>query len=62
MWVVEVADSFVRLDGNHPLAGATLHFKVEVMSIRPATATELEHGHVHDNDDADAIDSGAYTH
>jgi FKBP-type peptidyl-prolyl cis-trans isomerase SlyD len=63
MWIVEVADSFVRLDGNHPLAGQTLHFKVEVVSIRPASPLELDHGHVHaDDDDSDPIDSGAYTH
>lgn len=63
MWVVEVLDDVVRLDGNHPLAGQTLHFKVEVVSIRPASASELEHGHVHDDDgEEDAIESGAYTH
>ena len=37
----------VTVDGNHPLAGETLHFAVEVTHVRPATAEELEHGHVH---------------
>ena len=37
----------VILDGNHPMAGITLHFDVEVTDIREATREELEHGHVH---------------
>jgi FKBP-type peptidyl-prolyl cis-trans isomerase SlyD len=47
--VVEVTDDEVTVDGNHPLAGKTLTFNCTVTSVRPATATELEHGHVHDN-------------
>ena len=35
------------IDGNHPLAGETLTFDVEVADIRDATADELEHGHIH---------------
>lgn len=45
--VREVADGHVMLDGNHPLAGTTLHFDVEITDVRPATAEELDHGHVH---------------
>ena len=37
----------VFIDGNHPLAGQTLQFSVEVQSIREATQEELSHGHVH---------------
>ena len=37
----------VTIDGNHPLAGEQLTFEVEVMDIRPATETEMEHGHIH---------------
>lgn len=37
----------IFLDGNHPLAGQTLHFEVEVLSTRAASKEELEHGHVH---------------
>ncbi|MFL9591671.1 peptidylprolyl isomerase [Aeromonas schubertii] len=45
--VVEVSEAFVKVDGNHPLAGVTLGFKVEIKDVRPATAEELAHGHVH---------------
>jgi FKBP-type peptidyl-prolyl cis-trans isomerase SlyD len=37
----------IQVDGNHPLAGETLHFAVEVMAVRDATEEELSHGHVH---------------
>lgn len=45
--VVEVADGHAMLNGNHPLAGVTLHFNVEITDVRMATADELSHGHVH---------------
>lgn len=45
--VKEVSDGTVLLDGNHPLAGVTLNFDVEVIDVREATAEELSHGHVH---------------
>lgn len=37
----------VKIDANHPLAGKTLSFDVEMLAIREATTEELEHGHVH---------------
>lgn len=37
----------VTVDGNHEMAGKTLHFEVEVLSVRDATAKEIDHGHVH---------------
>jgi FKBP-type peptidyl-prolyl cis-trans isomerase SlyD len=40
-------DQSVRLDFNHPLAGAELHFDVKVVGLRPATPEEMSHGHVH---------------
>ncbi len=45
--VTAVAGDMVTLDGNHPLADQRLHFDVEVVGVRAATAEELEHGHVH---------------
>jgi len=45
--VVGVAGNEITLDGNHPLAGETLHFDVEVTQVRAATEEELVHGHVH---------------
>ena len=35
------------IDTNHPLAGQTLTFDVEVVELRAATAEELTHGHAH---------------
>lgn len=45
--VIEIADDGITIDGNHPLAGETLHFSVEVVEVRDATEEEVEHGHVH---------------
>jgi FKBP-type peptidyl-prolyl cis-trans isomerase SlyD len=45
--VVSVSDDMINIDANHPLAGQTLHFEIEVLSIREASAEEISHGHVH---------------
>lgn len=45
--VVGVDDDNITLDTNHPLAGKTLHFEVEIIEVRDATPEELDHGHVH---------------
>lgn len=45
--VTKVERDFVTVDGNHPLAGRTLHFSVEVAEVRKATHEEVSHGHVH---------------
>jgi len=45
--VTRVENDKVFIDGNHPLAGKTLHFAIEVADVREASAEELAHGHVH---------------
>jgi len=45
--VVKLTETGAVLDANHPLAGKTLHFDVEITTVRSATAEELAHGHVH---------------
>ena len=45
--VTEIEGNDVTLDLNHPLAGETLHFDVEIMDVRDATQEELDHGHAH---------------
>lgn len=46
--VVEVGDDEVRVDGNHPLAGKTLHFDVRIASVRAATGEEKQNGQAMD--------------
>lgn len=50
IWVLAVEGDQVVVDSQHPLAGKTLHFEVEVIGIRNATADELAHGHPHGPD------------
>ena len=45
--IEKVGMSVVDVDLNHPMAGKDLHFDIEVVDVREATAEELEHGHVH---------------
>ena len=45
--VTKVIGDMVTLDGNHPLAGKSLHFDVRIEAVRAATEEELSHGHVH---------------
>ena len=39
--VVEVTDTHVKVDLNHPLAGETLHFKGSILEVREASEKEL---------------------
>ena len=45
--VIELKGDSIRVDGNHELAGETLHFDVEVLDVRAASPEEIEHGHAH---------------
>jgi FKBP-type peptidyl-prolyl cis-trans isomerase SlyD len=42
--VVDVGEAGVTVDGNHPLAGQTLHFDVEVADVREASEQEKQLG------------------
>jgi len=45
--VVKAGRHTADVDTNHPLAGQTLVFDIEVIETRAASAEELAHGHVH---------------
>lgn len=45
--ITKIENDVVTVDGNHPLAGQTLYFDVNVVDVREATADEMSHGHVH---------------
>jgi FKBP-type peptidyl-prolyl cis-trans isomerase SlyD len=45
--VVSVTEDAVLVDLNHPMAGQELHFKGNILNVRPATPEELSHGHAH---------------
>lgn len=49
--IASVQENTVTIDGNHPLAGETLHFDVTVLDVRAATEEELNHGHAHAHGD-----------
>ncbi|WP_379969101.1 peptidylprolyl isomerase [Epilithonimonas sp. UC225_85] len=48
--VLEVTPEAVVVDLNHPMAGRSLFFDVEILNARPATEEELAHGHAHGED------------
>ncbi len=45
--IVKVGKFMVTVDNNHPLAGKTLTFDIEIVDIRDASAEEIAHGHAH---------------
>ena len=42
--VVGIDGNLVTVDANHPLAGFTLYFDLEIVGRRPATEEEIAHG------------------
>ena len=52
MIIVDVTDDEVIVDGNHPLAGLTLLFDVEILDVRKATEEEIAQGHVQQAEDS----------
>jgi FKBP-type peptidyl-prolyl cis-trans isomerase SlyD len=45
--VVKVGLKSLDVDTNHPMAGKTVTFAVEVVEVRDATPEEIQHGHAH---------------
>jgi FKBP-type peptidyl-prolyl cis-trans isomerase SlyD len=45
--VTNIDGDDIVIDGNHPLAGLTLNFDVEIVDVREASEEEISHGHVH---------------
>jgi FKBP-type peptidyl-prolyl cis-trans isomerase SlyD len=45
--VVKVGKFTVDVDTNHPLAGQTLNYSIDIADVRAATDEEKEHGHAH---------------
>lgn len=45
--VLKVGKFNVDIDSNHPLAGKSLTFEIEITDVRAASADELAHGHAH---------------
>lgn len=45
--VAKVGKFVVDVDANHPMAGLTLTFQIEIIDVREASTEELAHGHAH---------------
>ncbi len=42
-----IGNDSVKMDFNHPMAGAALHFSGMITGIRNASEDEITHGHIH---------------
>lgn len=47
LWISSIEGDDIYVDQNHPLAGETLYFDVEIIDVRDATDEEIAHGHAH---------------
>jgi FKBP-type peptidyl-prolyl cis-trans isomerase SlyD len=45
--IVKMGKFMADVDVNHPYAGKTLTFEIEIADVRAATDEELAHQHVH---------------
>ena len=45
--IVKAGRHSAEVDTNHPLAGKTVHFDIEVIDVRAASEEEVAHRHVH---------------
>lgn len=45
--VLKVGKFSVDIDLNHPLAGQTIRFDIEICDVREASPEEVSHGHAH---------------
>tara|TARA_R110002110_G_scaffold415561_1_gene650707 strand:+ start:1660 stop:2142 length:483 start_codon:yes stop_codon:yes gene_type:complete len=45
--VTKVGRHSADIDTNHPLAGQSLTFDIEIVDVRAATQDEISHGHAH---------------
>ena len=50
--VHKVGMTTIDVDTNHPMAGKTLTFDIELVDVREASETEIQHGHVHADGEA----------
>lgn len=48
--IIKVGKFNVDVDFNHPYAGKTITFEIDIDGIREATSEELSHGHAHGAD------------
>ncbi len=61
-FIEEITLDSVTLNFNHPLAGKDLTFNIKINSLRLATPEELEHDHVHYEEDDCCGDEGCSCH
>lgn len=45
--ILKVGKFNIDVDTNHPLAGLSLNFDIEIADVREATSEEISHRHVH---------------